>query len=44
MGPRNYFGKLKDPLEGRVPCSTGTPPFTGAEPFAWAEPFAGAPI
>jgi hypothetical protein len=47
MGPRYYFGKLKDPLEGLVPCSTWAPPFgveplAGAEPLASVEPFASA--
>jgi hypothetical protein len=41
MGPRYYFGKLKDPLEGLVPCSTGTPSFASTEPLTGAEPFAG---
>jgi hypothetical protein len=44
MGPRYYFGKLTDPLEGLVPRSAGTPSSAGAEPFAGVEPFAGAPV
>ena len=34
MGPRYYFGKLKDPLEGLVPCSTGAPPFRATSSMA----------
>src|ERR671915_889775 len=43
LGPRYYFGKLKDPLEELVPSSTDAVRSTGAEPFAGGEPFAGTP-
>ena len=41
MGPRYYFGKLTDPLEGLVPRSAGTPSSAGAEPLPGAKPPAG---
>jgi hypothetical protein len=39
VGPRYYFGKLRDPLEGLVPSFGDIGLFRGSTPFADPEPF-----